>query len=206
MLTRLSFFEDTVAPSLSEQISKRISCRPRVVAGFALLNEPCVFEGARGVKHHQNAVLVAQLVRVAKIGQGKRLTACHVDIGLHGDVRDLARPTFSITARSLTRSTLPLKGCVLAGSCASSMMTSTNDPPAYSWWNRVVVKYMFPGITSPGLMRIWLKMCSAPAPDAWGSALGSRTHRPPRPRDGSSSGFPHTPHRPASCPPTGCLT
>ncbi len=81
-------------------------------------------------------------------------------------------PYCSTTAASLARSKLPLKGWVLAGWWASSMMTSTKRPPAYSWWNRVVVKYMFPGITSPGSMRIWLRMCSAPRPWWVGTVSG----------------------------------
>ena len=44
------------------------------------------------------------------------------------------------------------------------MMTSWKVPPAFSWCSRVVVKYMFPGMWSPGSMSTWLMRCSAPRP------------------------------------------
>jgi hypothetical protein len=73
-------------------------------------------------------------------------------------------PCSATTRSSFARSTLPLKGCSLRGSWASSMMTSTNVAPASSWCRRVVVKYMLPGMTSPGLMSSVLTMCSAARP------------------------------------------
>ena len=81
-------------------------------------------------------------------------------------------PCSSKTRRSLATSTLPLKGLSSSGSCASSTMTSTKRPPASSWCSRVVVKYMLPGITSPGLMSTWLMMCSAPRPWCVGTTKG----------------------------------
>ena len=43
-----------------------------------------------------------------------------------------AAPTRRISVSSLSRSTSPLNGCSEAASCASSMMTSWNVPPASS--------------------------------------------------------------------------
>src|SRR3989304_4577169 len=67
-----------------------------------------------------------------------------------------------MSASSLARSMSPLNGCRLVGSCASSMITSTNVPPASSWWRRVVVKYMLPGTHWPGLMAVRLVRGSGP--------------------------------------------
>ncbi len=52
------------------------------------------------------------------------------------------------------------------------MMMSTKVPPASSWCSRVVVKYMFPGTTSPPLMSTWEMMCSAPRPWCVGTMKG----------------------------------
>ena len=83
-------------------------------------------------------------------------------------------PTSSMRAESLSRSMLPLNGCSECESCASSMMMSWNVAPACSWWNRVVVKYMFPGTWSPSLMRLCDRRFSAPRP--W--CVGTRYCQP----------------------------
>jgi hypothetical protein len=44
------------------------------------------------------------------------------------------------------------------------MMMSWNVAPAFSWWKRVVVKYMLPGTWSPGLMAACDSRFSAPRP------------------------------------------
>ena len=44
------------------------------------------------------------------------------------------------------------------------MMMSWNVAPAFSWWKRVVVKYMLPGTWSPGVIFTELRMFSAPRP------------------------------------------
>jgi len=93
----------------------------------------------------------AEGAHLPEILQGDRLTAGHVDGGRDGDVGNLGALTRCTRSASFCKFTLPLNGYVLAGSCASSMMTSTKVPPASSWWRRVVVKYMFPGMKSPRL-------------------------------------------------------
>jgi hypothetical protein len=58
----------------------------------------------------------------------------------------------------------PFHSKSLSGSWASSTITSAKVPPASSWWSLVVVKYMLPGTSCPGLIRVWLRMCSAALP------------------------------------------
>ena len=70
---------------------------------------------------------VAQRAQLAHVGHRHRLAAGHVHRAREEHVRDLGRrPTSSISACSLARSTLPLNGCRNWGSWASSMITSWN--------------------------------------------------------------------------------
>ena len=89
MLTRLSFFDDTVAPSeWRADLPHDLGDALVVVAELALLDEPCVLERPRCVEHHQDAVAGAQLVGRGEVLHRHRLATGHVDVGLYRDVGD----------------------------------------------------------------------------------------------------------------------
>ncbi len=73
-------------------------------------------------------------------------------------------PTLWISFSSLARSMSPLNGLSSKGSWAASTTTSWKVPPLSSWCSRVVVKYMFPGMCCPGLIRMREIRFSAPRP------------------------------------------
>ena len=66
----------------------------RLIPRFALLDEVGVLDGARGVEHHRNFKLLAQLADGAQVLHGLRLAARHVDRAGDRHVGNLARAGF----------------------------------------------------------------------------------------------------------------
>ena len=86
-----------------------------LVPRLALLNEITILHGARGVEHHGNAVLFAQLADGAHVLHGLRLSARHVHRARDAYIRDLARPGILNDALQLGEVHVALEGVRVRG-------------------------------------------------------------------------------------------